>query len=120
MSNYALSGQWQAVLSVYDVTEAEYDLELRETGQIAGFGRMTTGAARGVFTTNLSDSRRTIPVTGRWSYERALHRLELNLTTLVRGRKLRHDVAFQTTGRELGWLESVTTAGLPCRLRRMG
>ena len=120
MSDYALSGQWQAVLSIYDVTEAEFDLELRETGQIAGFGRMTTGGAPGVFTINLSDRRRTIPVTGRWSYERPLHRLGLNMTMLVRGRELRHEVAFRTTGRELDWLESVTTGGLPCRLRRMG
>jgi hypothetical protein len=119
VTDYTLSGQWQAVLSVYDVTEAEYDLELRENGQIAGGGRMTTGGTPGVFTINLADGRRTIPVAGRWSYERPLHRLELNMTTLVRGRELRHIVAFQTTGRELGWLESVTTAGLPCRLRRM-
>ena len=119
MTDYTLSGQWQVVLSVYDVTEAEYDLELRENGHIAGGGRMTTGGTPGVFTINLADGRRTIPVAGRWSYERPLHRLELNMTTLVRGRELRHIVAFQTTGRELGWLESVTTAGLPCRLRRM-
>lgn len=36
MTDYTLSGQWQVVLSVYDVTEAEYDLELRENGQIDG------------------------------------------------------------------------------------